>query len=54
MRLTVFSAALEGRPAPAAEIAALRWTDGTEERGVTLAPAVRDHVVPLLSLPPLG
>ncbi|WP_326687307.1 MULTISPECIES: NUDIX domain-containing protein [unclassified Streptomyces] len=50
MRLTVFSAALEGRPAPAAEIAALRWTDGTEGPGLTLAPAVRNHVMPLLPL----
>ncbi|MGK4907117.1 NUDIX domain-containing protein [Streptomyces albus] len=45
MTMTVFRATLEGRPAPAAEIAALRWTDGT---GLDLAPAVRDHVLPLV------
>ncbi|NSC24514.1 NUDIX domain-containing protein [Streptomyces albus subsp. chlorinus] len=45
MRMTVFRARLEGRPRPAAEIAAMRWTDGTD---VALAPAVRNHVLPLV------
>ncbi|SNX55795.1 hypothetical protein SAMN06272735_0226 [Streptomyces sp. TLI_55] len=34
-------------PRPAAELADLRWISGAEE-DVELAPAVRDHVVPLL------
>ncbi|MDJ1136957.1 NUDIX hydrolase [Streptomyces iconiensis] len=49
MRMTVFTATLDGEPAPAAEIAALHWTDGTEAPPFTLAPAVRDHVLPLLA-----
>ncbi|MEU5837671.1 NUDIX domain-containing protein [Streptomyces diacarni] len=45
MRLVVFRAALDEPPRAAAEIAALRWTDGKDVR---LAPAIRDHVVPLV------
>ncbi|MGY0023578.1 NUDIX hydrolase [Streptomyces sp. cg35] len=45
MRLTLFTATLSGRPRPAAELAALRWTDGRDTR---LAPAVAGHVVPML------
>lgn len=49
MRMTVFRARLDGRPEPAAELAALRWIDGAPG-GPALAPAVRDHVLPLLGL----
>lgn len=48
MRLTVFRATLEGEPAPAAEIAALRWTDGTESPALSLSRTVREHVLPLV------
>ncbi|MET8471023.1 NUDIX domain-containing protein [Streptomyces sp. NPDC006422] len=46
MRMEVFTATLSGTPVPAAELAALRWTDGRD--GVRLAPAVGGQVVPLL------
>lgn len=49
MRMTVFTGRLDGRPEPAAELAALGWTDGRDEFGPRLAPAVRNHVVPLLA-----
>lgn len=45
MWMTVFLARLRGMPAPAAEIAALRWWP---ESRVLLAPAVRDCVIPRL------
>ncbi|MEV0381046.1 NUDIX domain-containing protein [Nonomuraea sp. NPDC050643] len=48
MRMTVFTAGLDGLPRPAAELAALGWTNGRDEFGPRLAPAVRDHVVPML------
>ncbi|MEW2221003.1 NUDIX domain-containing protein [Streptomyces sp. NPDC006990] len=48
MRLVVFRADLAGRPAPAAEIAALRWTGAAVDPGLNLAPAVRNHVLPLV------
>lgn len=48
MRMTVFTAALAGRPEPAAELAALGWTDGRDGYEARLAPAVRHHVVPRL------
>ncbi|MGP3986959.1 NUDIX hydrolase [Streptomyces sp. 3N207] len=48
MRMTVFRATLDGQPEPGAEIAALRWTDGTDGPGLNLAPAVRNHVLPLV------
>ncbi|MFF2658205.1 NUDIX domain-containing protein [Kitasatospora sp. NPDC058032] len=47
MRMTVFEAGLDRTPAPAAELADLRWTDGLDP-ALHLAPAVRDHLVPLL------
>ena len=46
MRMTVFLVRLAGVPAPASEIAVLRWWP-TEPAG-RLAPAVRDHVIPRL------
>ncbi|MFF4259628.1 NUDIX domain-containing protein [Streptomyces sp. NPDC001663] len=47
MRMTVFAARLDGLPEPAAELADLRWVSG-HERDIHLAPAVQDHVLPLL------
>ncbi|MFF3003736.1 NUDIX domain-containing protein [Kitasatospora sp. NPDC057940] len=47
MLMTVFTAALDRTPVPAAELAALRWTDGRDDT-LRLAPAVRDHLLPLL------
>ncbi|MFC5829160.1 hypothetical protein [Nonomuraea insulae] len=37
------------RVVAAAELAAMAWTDGRDGFGPRLAPAVRDHVVPLLA-----
>ena len=48
MWMTVFLTRLTGTPAPAAEIAALRWWP--DERRLRLAPAVRDCVIPRLQL----
>ncbi|HEY9330961.1 MAG TPA: NUDIX domain-containing protein [Streptomyces sp.] len=47
MRMTVFEAGISREPQPAAELAGMRWISG-HETDVTLAPAVRDHVLPLL------
>lgn len=47
MRLTVFCTTLIGDPVPAAELSALRWTDGRDP-GLRLAPAVEHHLLPLL------
>ncbi|MFE6165813.1 NUDIX domain-containing protein [Streptomyces sp. NPDC056486] len=47
MKLSVFEARISQAPEPAAELAALRWISG-HERDVQLAPAVRNHVLPLL------
>jgi 8-oxo-dGTP pyrophosphatase MutT (NUDIX family) len=47
MRMTVFEAQISQVPRPAAELAHLRWTSGREQ-DLVLAPAVRDHVLPLL------
>jgi hypothetical protein len=47
MRMTVLRATIDGAPEPAAEIAAMAWTDGGDD-GLLLAPAVRDQVVPRL------
>ncbi len=44
MLMSVYLAALDGEPAPAAEIAALAWWP--RDRGVVLAPAIREHVIP--------
>ncbi|MER5420651.1 NUDIX hydrolase [Streptosporangium roseum] len=48
MRMSVFMARLAGRPQPAAELAALGWTDGRDSYEPRLAPAVRNQVPPLL------
>ncbi|WP_110205520.1 NUDIX hydrolase [Nocardioides daejeonensis] len=47
LRSTVYTAALPGEPAPAAEIAELRWVplDSTDP---LLAPMLRDHALPRL------
>lgn len=47
LRMTVFEARLSGTPVPAAELAHLRWASG-HEKDLCIAPAVRDHVLPLL------
>lgn len=47
MRMTVFEAGLSSEPHPAAELTGMRWISGCET-DVTLAPAVRDQVLPLL------
>lgn len=47
MTMTVYETTIAGVPRPAAELASMRWVTGREP-GLTLAPAVRDHVVPLL------
>ncbi|MFJ8495396.1 NUDIX domain-containing protein [Streptomyces sp. NPDC094038] len=47
MRLTVFETVINHTPRPAAELADLRWITGTE-RDVRLAPALGDHVLPML------
>ena len=46
MWMSVFLTRLAGTPAPAAEIAALRWWP--RDAGLRLAPAVRDCVIPRL------
>ena len=48
MRMTVFTADIDGVPEPTAELAALGWTDGFDDYAPLLAPAVRNHVIPLL------
>jgi 8-oxo-dGTP diphosphatase len=48
MWMTVFRTRLAGDPAPGAEIALLRWWP--HDRGLRLAPAVRDGVIPRLGL----
>jgi 8-oxo-dGTP diphosphatase len=48
MCMTVFVCRLTGEPRPAAEIAHLRWWP--HDRGLRLAPAVRDGVIPRLGL----
>ncbi|NEY33504.1 NUDIX domain-containing protein [Streptomyces sp. PRKS01-65] len=47
MRLTLFEARIDRPPRPAAELARLRWISG-EVPELRLAPAVTDHVLPLL------
>ncbi|MEG3628181.1 NUDIX hydrolase [Streptomyces poriticola] len=47
LRLTLFEAAIDGRPHPAAELARLQWISG-HEAGLRLSPALSDHVIPLL------
>jgi 8-oxo-dGTP diphosphatase len=46
MWMTVFRTRLAGEPTPGAEIAHLRWWP--HDRGLRLAPAVRDGVIPRL------
>jgi 8-oxo-dGTP diphosphatase len=46
MWMSVFVATLTGAPAPAAEIAALRWWP--RDAGLRLAPAISDCVIPRL------
>ena len=48
MWMTVFLTQLAGVPAPGAEIAGLRWWP--HDRGLRIAPAVRDGVIPRLRL----
>jgi 8-oxo-dGTP diphosphatase len=48
MWMTVFRTRLAGVPVPGAEIAHLRWWP--HDRGLRLAPAVRDGVIPRLPL----
>jgi 8-oxo-dGTP diphosphatase len=48
MWMTVFRTRLAGAPAAGAEIAHLRWWP--HDRGLRLAPAVRDGVIPLTGL----
>lgn len=48
MRMTVYLAALDGEPRPAAELAGMAWIDGDRPDGPLLAPAVRDQVIPRL------
>ncbi|MET8570292.1 NUDIX domain-containing protein [Streptomyces sp. NPDC004783] len=47
MRLTLFEARIDRTPRPAAELADMRWITG-HETDIRLAPAVTDHVLPLL------
>ncbi|WP_307180535.1 hypothetical protein [Streptomyces canus] len=47
MTMTVYDTTITGLPRPAAELSAMRWITG-QEPDLTLAPAVRDHVLPLL------
>ncbi|MFI8949417.1 NUDIX domain-containing protein [Streptomyces sp. NPDC053750] len=47
MHLTLFEARIDGLPRPAAELADMKWISG-HERDVRLAPAVTDHVLPML------
>ena len=49
MWMTVFRPRLAGDPVPSAEVAHLRWWP--HDRGLRLAPAVRDGVIPRLDLP---
>jgi 8-oxo-dGTP diphosphatase len=47
MMMTVFVVRLAGTPAPASEIASVRWWPAAD-RTLRLAPAVHDHVIPRL------
>src|SRR5688572_12222301 len=45
MRMVVYTVALSGEPVPAAELAAMGWTDGRhDEYAPLLAPAVGRHL----------
>lgn len=47
MRMSLYGARLAQVPRPAAELAHLRWITG-HETDIRIAPAVRDHVLPML------
>ncbi|WP_405641478.1 NUDIX domain-containing protein [Streptomyces sp. NBC_00019] len=47
MRMSLYGARLAQVPRPAAELAHLRWITGHED-DIRIAPAVRDHVLPML------
>ncbi len=47
MEMAVYRTELLGPPAAAAEIAALAWWP--QDPGLTLAPAISGHVIPLLT-----
>jgi 8-oxo-dGTP diphosphatase len=49
MELTVHLAVVDGRPEPRAEIAALVWAGADHASRATVAPAVRNHVLPQLA-----
>jgi len=48
MRMSVYLAALDQPPLPAAEIAGLQWFESADGFTGTLAPAVRNQVIPRL------
>jgi len=48
MRMSVYLAALDRTPEPAAEIARLEWFESVDRFTGTLAPAVRNQVIPRL------
>lgn len=47
MRMTVFETEIDQLPSPASELADLRWITGYEH-DIRLAPALTDHVLPML------
>jgi 8-oxo-dGTP diphosphatase len=47
MRMSLYGARLTQVPRPAAELAQLRWITGHED-DIRIAPAVMDHVLPML------
>ena len=49
MEMTVYLATVDGAAAPKAEIAALAWVGAGGEVPGTLAPAIRNHVLPQLA-----
>ncbi|MEU7057551.1 NUDIX domain-containing protein [Streptomyces sp. NPDC046197] len=49
LHMTVFRTEIDRVPRPAAEVADLRWTNGGDEHAPMVAPAVRNHVIPLLA-----
>lgn len=48
MLMSVYLATVDGEPRPAAELAAMGWTNGRDGFVPLLAPAVRQQVVPAL------
>jgi len=48
MRLTVFTADLDGDPQPAAELAAMAWLDSVDDFPGRLSPTLTGRVIPLL------